>query len=405
MVIVSLLKKSSLQVWLLLFLVLPLGANPSAPELNCRSAVLYDLETGVLLFEKDSDLIIPPASMTKLMSLHLAYEAVSAGRLTKNQLIPIDAESSFQSSPPRSSLMFLEEGQQVTLIDLMIGLALPSGNDAGVALAKAVAGSMPAFVEMMNTEAQRIGLKKTSFVDSFGYSELNQTTAKEFAQFCMFYLQNHPESIEELHVLTEYTYPREENMIDGETSTHGSITQYNHNNLVGILDGVDGLKTGYIDESGYNLAVTMNREGRSLLAVLMGGPGDNSRQGSLIRAIDATNLLTYGIYGFETFTPALPPLPVQRVYGGTEQSIGLTSAPFPALTLKTLEAGRITFHFEWGPPLRAPFPRETKAGLIICRNSQGEVLFTRELITREGVDEGSLIRRYWDSLILRITRD
>lgn len=273
---------------------------------------------------KRTPMRLSPASMTKLMSLHLAYEAISAGRLTKDQLIPIGPESSFKASPPRSSLMFLEEGQRVTLLDLMIGLALPSGNDAGVALADAVAGSMPAFVEMMNLEAQRLGLEETRFVDSFGYSEENRTTPREFAEFCRTYLERHPEAIEELHLLTEYTYPREENIPQGSSSTYGPITQYNHNALVGTLEGVNGLKTGYIDEAGYNVAVTAEREGRRLLAVLMGGPGKDSREGSLIRAVDATTLISYGYYATRTFTPAVPDLPVRRVFKGEIRSVGFT---------------------------------------------------------------------------------
>lgn len=185
-------------------------------------AVLYDLETGALLYEKNADASIPPASMTKLMSLHLAYEAIASGELSKEQLIPISPEASFQACPPRSSLIFLEAGHRVTLLDLIIALALPSGNDAGVALARAVAGSMSAFVEKMNSEARRLGLTKTRFVDYFGYSAENLTT------------------------------PREENI----------------------------------------------------------------PRGGLVRAMDATSLLSYDFYASRTFAPEAPALPQRRIYRG-----------------------------------------------------------------------------------------
>lgn len=390
-----------------LFTVLPLSALPGVnpPQIKAEAAILIDMETGALLFEKNADQEIPPASMTKLMSLHLAYREIEAGRLAKDQLIPVTAAASFKSSPPRSSLMFLEEGQNVTLLDLMTGLALPSGNDAGVALADVVAGSMPAFVDAMNQEAERLGLEKTRFVDSFGYSEENMTTPREFAAFCRVYLETHPKALEELHSLREYTYPRPENLPDGATSTHGPITQYNHNVLVGMLEGVDGLKTGYIDESGYNLAVTAEREGRRLLAVLMGGPGKDSREGSLIRAVDATALLSYGFYATRTFIPDLPPLPDRRVYKGSRRSVSFTVPEPPRLTLAAEESGALSWEFQWQGPLTAPLTEETSAGLLICRGADGEVLFTRPLLVRESIAPGSFWRRFWDGLVLKIRGD
>jgi len=389
---------------IILLTSLPLSALPGAnpPDLQAEAAILYDLETGTLLYEKNADAEIPPASMTKLMSLHLAYREIESGRLSRDQLIPISAAASFKSSPPRSSLMFLEEGQQVTLLDIMIGLALPSGNDAGVALADVVAGSMPAFVDAMNREARRLGLETTRFVDSFGYSEENVTTPREFAAFCRIYLETHPEALEELHSLREYTYPRPENLPDGAVATHGPITQYNTNVLVGVLEGVDGLKTGYIDESGYNLAATAEREGRRLLAVLMGGPGENSREGALIRAVDATALLSYGFYATRTFTPELPALPVRRVYKGSLRSTGLTVPELPLLTLPAEESGALAWEFQWHGPLTAPLEKDTSAGLLICRGSDGGVLFTRPLLVRESIAAGSFWRRLWDGLVLKL---
>lgn len=375
--------------------------NP--PEVQVRAAVLYDMQTGALLYEKNADEVIPPASMTKLMSLHLAYEAIAAGELAEDQFIPIGPEASFLSSPPRSSLMFLEKGHRVTLLDLMIGLALPSGNDAGVALANALAGSMPAFVKMMNREAERIGLTETRFVDSFGYSAENRTTPREFARFCRFYLERHPQALEELHRLTEYTYPKEENIPPGESSVYGPITQYNHNLLVGVLDGVDGLKTGYIDESGYNLALTAEREGRRLLAVLMGGPGEESRQGGLIRAVDATVLLTYGFYATRSFVPGPPKLPEPRIYKGARRKILPRLEKLPAITLPAAESTLLAWELRWEEPLIAPLPVGAKVGELICRKPDGTLLFKREILNGETVSRANLLRRIWDSLLLLFT--
>ena len=376
----------------------PRALSAPEPELMCRSAILYDLGTDTLLYEKNADESIPPASMTKLMSLHLAYEAVEEGRISKTDYVQITPEASFKNSPPHSSLMFLEEGQKVTLLDLMIGLALPSGNDAGIALAEAVSGGMEAFVAQMNLECERLGLKHTSFVDSFGYSDKNTTTARDFAHFCRIYLTEHPESLEELHSLREYTYPREENIPEGKESTHGPITQYNHNNLVGRLSGVDGLKTGFIDESGYNIALTAERGGRRLLAVLMGGPGKNSREGSLNRAIDAAQLVTWGYTAFTTFTPELPEVPGARVWKGEEDFVDLVCPEAPILTLPRWEAAGLEFETVIDTLLIAPVPAGFGAGSVICRNSRNEEIFRLELSTAVEVREGSAFDSILDSL-------
>jgi D-alanyl-D-alanine carboxypeptidase (penicillin-binding protein 5/6) len=168
---------------------------------------------------------------------------------------------------------------------------------------------------------------------------------------------------------------------------------------------VDGLKTGYIDESGYNLAVTAEREGRRLLAVLMGGPGKDSREGSLIRAVDATALLSYGFYATRNFIPDLPPLPDRRVYKGSRRSASFTVPEPPRLTLAAEEAGALSWEFQWQGPLTAPLTEETSAGLLICRGADGRVLFTRPLLVRESIAPGSFWRRFWDGLVLKIRGD
>jgi len=373
---------------------------PEPPVLNARSAVLYDLATGTLLYEKNSREEIPPASLTKLMSLHLAYKAVDQGKLKLDQLIPIGPDASFKNSPPQSSLMFLEEGQRVSLLDLMIGLAIPSGNDAGIALARAVSGGLEFFVEEMNREARRLGLNQTRFTDSFGYSEENMTTAEDFARFCMIYLEQHPQAPAQLHSLTEYTYPREENMVPSGTSTHGSITQYNRNSLVSRLDGVDGLKTGYIDESGYNLAVTAERRGRRLLAVLLGGTDIGPRDGSLVRTIDAAALLTYGFTAFTQFIPDLPRLPAARVWKAREKYVRLETAPLPLMTLDRVRAAGIQWDIRLDRVIRAPFEKGTAAGTLTARDFRGELLIQQPLVTQTGAPRGSWARRLLDSIRL-----
>ncbi|MCL2705508.1 MAG: D-alanyl-D-alanine carboxypeptidase [Spirochaetaceae bacterium] len=368
----------------------------SQPELFSHSAVLYDFNSGFLLYEKNADEIIPPASMAKLMTLHIVFNAVREGYLSFDKYIPISKQSSFISSPPRSSLMFVEEGQIVTLLELMKGLAVSSGNDAGIAVAEAVAGSVSAFVDLMNNEAKKLGLEKTFFVDTSGYSEDNRTTAREFAKFCFFYIRKNPDSIPMLHSLTEFTYPQRRNIPQGGKSTHGPITQSNNNNLLGIVEGVDGLKTGYIDESGFNIALTAEREGRRLLAVIMGCPKENGIEN---RALDGEALLSYGFDNFKTFYPKIPALSKNKVYKGKEKNIELRVI-VPPITLPIDDVDKIRWEIEWGAPLVAPFPIATEAGKIRLLDKNGALIFSRNIITTAEVEKGSLLRRFCDSIVL-----
>ncbi|MDX9800240.1 MAG: D-alanyl-D-alanine carboxypeptidase family protein [Spirochaetia bacterium] len=369
------------------------------PQINCRSAVLYDVVSGTLLYEKNSDEIIPPASMTKLMSLHLLFNAVDAGKLSLDTLIPVSRAASFKSSPPGSSLMFLEEGQKVTLLEIMKGLAVSSGNDAGVAAAEAVSGSLAEFIRLMNSEAKKLGLEKTYFADSSGYSSKNQTTARDFARFCMIYLEKHPNALSLLHSLPDFTYPKRDNIPPGGKSTYGFITQKNNNILLGSLEGVDGLKTGYIDESGYNIALTAERNGRRLLAVTMGGEKEN---GIFNRAIDGAVLLSYGFYYFKTFYPLLPDMPPRKVFKGKSGRAAVT-ASVPAVTLPRDSSGsaeNLNWRITWEGPLAAPFDKGRKAGEITLLDSVGSVIFTRPITTVSGVEKGSWIKQAFDSILL-----
>lgn len=278
-----------------------------------HAAILINQDTGDILFEKNADEIIPPASMTKLFAMYVVEEEVRAGRMSYEQIIPIPEEALACNMPPRSSLMFLGEGHIVTLEELLLGLCISSGNDAAYALAYTICGTMEAFVERMNTIAQNLGLKNTHFVDSSGYSELNTTTPREMAKFCRIYLQEHPQSLKKFHSVASFTYPKKHNMAKGDVYgaqdfsqglprhiTMG-ITQSNTNPLLGKLSGCDGLKTGYIDESGYNLSLTAQRNGTRFLSVTMKGPGRSTLEGQQGRISDGTTLMNYAFSSFSSF--------------------------------------------------------------------------------------------------------
>lgn len=271
--------------------------------INAESAILIDTETGNILFEKNADEPIPPASMTKLVEMYVVFEAVEEGSVTLDDIVPLPPQSWAINLPRDASIMFLAQGQTVTLRELLLGLAIASGNDASIAVANYVAGSMDEFVERMNRVVEGMGLEQTHFVESSGYSELNVTTAREFAAFSRMYIKSFPEAITDYHSKEVLRYPLEHNLPKSQQYQGDSqaVIQYNTNKLLGVLKGCDGLKTGFIYESGYNLALTAKRDSRRFLSVTMRGPGIGSVQGNRYRTQDGTTLMEYAFSSFADY--------------------------------------------------------------------------------------------------------
>lgn len=367
------------------------------PELSCRSAVLLDAETGTILYAENENEVIPPASMTKLVSLHIIFREIREGRLSPGQEFIVPEEADFRNAPPRSSLMFLQAGQRVTLLDLMRGLALPSGNDAALLVARIIAGSMEEYVAMMNREMADLGFDSIFFADSSGYSERNRTTALDFARFCLQYIRRYPESLPELHSLTSFAYPGEENLTGSGQAVYGTVEQNNHNSLVGRHPWVDGLKTGYIDESGYNVALTAEAGGRRLVAVLMGGPGENARDGDLFRVIDGSTLLAYGFFRFQRVMPALPDIGELPLVGGRERTIALKLPDPEALPLFPEEAASLRWIFVAEAALKAPVERGGAAGTLYLAAGR-RILKEYPVTAAEEAPEAPFLRRLFGAL-------
>ena len=322
-------------------IVKKLPYNIGKPQLDiwAKSAILIDVSNGYILYEKNPDTVIPPASMTKLFAMYVVEEEIASGRFSYDQQIPLPPESWACNMPPHSSLMFLGKDQQVTMEELLLGLSICSGNDAAYALAYTVSGTMEAFVEKMNQVAEELGLSHTHFVESSGYSELNQTTAREMAEFSAIYLRRHPDSLHRFHSVLDFTYPKAKNLAPGDKLraqdfSQGlpqkitmSITQENTNPLLGKLEGCDGLKTGYIDESGYNLALTAVRGQTRFLSVTMGGPGSNAREGQAGRVHDGTELMEWAFKNFADISLELKVHPyLVRSFNASEKMLRLIPA-------------------------------------------------------------------------------
>ncbi len=271
-------------------------AAPQPPAIAARSAILIDARSGAVLYEKHADQSIPPASLTKLVAIYTAMQAVSDGKITLHDTIIPPPESWAVNIPAGSSLMFLGNDQQLTVEELLLGMSVVSGNDAAIALALHTSGSVAAFVKNMNEEMKKIGLIHTSFTEPSGLSEYNRTTARDFARFSYAYIQKYPRHLPDLHAIQDFTYPKPHNMLKNQPSIHQKAT----NTLLGKLSGCDGLKTGFIYESGFNIALTAERNGTRFIAVILGGAGKTGIQGKKIREQNGIALMEWAFSAFET---------------------------------------------------------------------------------------------------------
>lgn len=382
------------------FAVLSISLS-AEPVINARSAILIESLTGTVLFEKNSQESIPPASMTKLMSLYVVYKKIEEGKASKDEIILVSKNADFRSLPPHSSLMFLEEGQEVSLHDLMLGLAVPSGNDAAIAIAEKIAGSVEGFVQLMNSEAEELGLRSLYFEDASGLSDKNRVTARDFVKFCSEYISRFPEAINELHSVGSFTYPQKENWNINGSSVYGSITQYNRNNLLTTYAPVDGLKTGYIDESGYNIALTAKIEdqenGRRLIAVLLGGPGENSIEGSFLRAIDGINLLSYGFYNFKNVKSEVPKIISPKIWKGIKTELEFEYPEIPFITLSVDKAVNVRTEVIIPQNIIAPIKRGEVVGQIIQYSGE-DILGKYNITTVQDIPLGGFFRRLIDTI-------
>lgn len=362
----------------------------TAPEVYSRSAVLIDAETGALLYLKNGDDEIPPASLAKLMTMHIAMKEIAAGRASPGEIVPITAESWARNMARRSSLMFLEPGQIVTLKEILLGLAVPSGNDAAMAAALRFAPGVRDFGLMMTAEARDMGLSVTRFVEPSGLSGENMTTAAEFAFFCMRYVKLYPDNLREYHSVPEFSYPLAANVRESLKKNPGTITQSNRNSLLGALSGVDGLKTGYIEESGYNIALTAKREDTRFISVTLGAESIREREN------DGTVLMSWAFENFKTVRVNTGQIEKARLWKGKDNYVELKPAHSADFTSPVDRSMLLEYKFIINNPIIAPFPAGFPAGQLIIYDEYGEVNQI-PLITAAACEKGNIFKRIWHS--------
>jgi D-alanyl-D-alanine carboxypeptidase (penicillin-binding protein 5/6) len=250
-------KKTQLSLLCIIFISGALFVSPQAIQadqinIHAKSAILMNMSTGQILFAQNPDRQIPPASLTKVLSLYLAHEAIREGKTTPDANITI----SRRAQRTGGSRMFVRQGQHVPLSELMKGMAVVSGNDASIAVAEHIAGNVNSFVKQMNLKARQLGMNSSRFKNPNGLPAKGQyTTARDVLALSQAYLRDFSDSLE-MHSIIDYTY--------------GKRTMHNHNHLIERVENVDGLKTGFIRAAGFHIIATAKRDETRLIAIVMG---------------------------------------------------------------------------------------------------------------------------------------
>ncbi len=314
--------------------------------LHAKSAVLMDGVTGQVLFAKNAEEPIPPASLTKMMTLYLAFDALKRGDITHDH----EEVISKRVWKMGGSQMFLEVKDEVKFIDLVKGVATISANDGAMAIAECLAGSEEVFAHHMNEKAEDLGLKHTHFVNAHGlHAQGQETCALDMATLGFHYINDHPEALE-FHSLPTYTY--------------GDIEQKNWNPLLNRGKGVDGLKTGYLRRSGYHILFSAKRDGRRLVGAVMGAEKPQERDN------DALKLIGYGFKNFSTQTVVTEGEVVEtvKVPGGDPPELDLSAAETLIVTVPKDKADDIPLKKEIPSSVEPPVTRGKVLGRLLLED-------------------------------------
>lgn len=364
---------------------------PRPPEIAARAYLLLDLSSGQELAAREADLAVPPASLTKLMTAYLVFDALRVGRLSLDQKLTVSELARRQPG----SRMFLEAGMKVPVEDLIKGLLVQSGNDAAVTLAEGAAGSVERFVQQMNEQAQALGMTSTRFMSPTGLTaEGQQSTARDLALLATRLLRDFPTRAH-FHAIRKYRY-------DGTPPANDS----NRNLLLFRDPSVDGLKTGHTEAAGYCIIATAQRDfphlgpdgapgPRRLMAVVLGAGSENAR------ATEAQKLLNWGYAAFETVKlfEANQAVLTPRVWKGSSAQVRLGRPQAVVVTVPTGLAGRLRTEAVRPEPLVAPLRKGQAVGVL--KIYEGErTLSEVPLLALESVSEAGLLGQAWDAFRL-----
>ena len=376
-------------VWGLSLLSTPAWAQaPQPPEIAARQYLLIDLSSQQVLAERDADAVADPASLTKLMTAYLVFNALRDKKLTLEQQVPVSLRA-WAERKGGGSLMFIDTTMTPKVDELLKGMIVQSGNDAAVALAEAVGGSLDNFVAMMNRQAQAWGLKNTQFKNVTGLTEAgHQSTPRDMAYIAGKIIVDHP---------TFYPY------YSVRQFTYNKIKQDNRNMLLGRDPSVDGMKTGYTEAAGYCLVASAQREfpngQRRLLSVVMGAASKEAR------AAESQKLLNWGWQAWDAVRlfDAGKPVATVPVWKGSKSEARLGAGPGALFVAVPKGQGtQMRTVIERTDPLVAPLAAGQRVGTIKVLTPAGAPVSSVPLVVLEPVELAGIFGRAWDSVRLWI---
>jgi D-alanyl-D-alanine carboxypeptidase (penicillin-binding protein 5/6) len=350
---------------------------PAPPQLSATAYLLIDANSGRVLAEKNADEALPPASITKLMTSYIVSSEIERGTINLNDKVNI----SVQAWKKGGSKMFVREGTQVPVIDLIRGMIIQSGNDATIALAEHVAGSESAFVDVMNQQADLLGLTNTRFKNATGWPE-----------------EGHHSSPRDIAILTKALiteFPKSYNYYSEKYFSYNGINQPNRNKLLFRDKTIDGVKTGHTEEAGYCLVASSEKEGMRLISVVMGTGSDNAR------AQETQKLLAYGFRYYHTHKLYEKNATVSnaRVWKGKLDSIDLGVTQDIYLTVPRGSEDNLVAKASVDNIIEAPVSINQELGSIII-TLEGEEILNAPLVSLKAVEEAGLFSRIYDAVAL-----
>ncbi|MFV8818524.1 D-alanyl-D-alanine carboxypeptidase family protein [Haliea sp. E17] len=359
---------------------------PDPPQLEASAYILMDADSGAVLAEHNADERLPPASLTKMMTSYVLANEISAGRISRDDMVTV-SENSWSQNPifEGSSLMWIEPGKDVSIANLERGIIISSGNDACVAVAEHVAGSEQVFAEMMNSEAQRLGMHDTHYVNSHGLPDPElYTTARDLALLARATVRDHP---------SQYPIYKEREF------TYNGIRQYNRNTLLGQDPSVDGLKTGHTKEAGYCLVASAKREQMRLVSVVLG------TRSTKARAAESRSLLNYGFRFFETdsILDAGSVLESPRIWKGVVDSVPVGVKEGVLLTVPRGRKDEIQTEVTLRQEIEAPLAEGDVVGSI-AMTLDGKQIYQGDVVALQAVEPGGFFSRLWDMVLMWINR-
>ena len=359
-----------------------LAALPArAIETPAHAAIVLDVTSQTVLMEKNADEPLPPASMSKLMTLNMVFEALSDGRLGLEDQLPV-SETAWRKG---GSKMFVRVGDRIRVADLLRGVTVQSGNDACIVFAEALAGSEAAFAEQMNRRAPEIGLTHSNFENATGWpGETHRMSVRDLSRLAARIVTEFPD-FHPLFSIREFTWE--------------GITQQNRNPLLGLDLGVDGMKTGHTSEAGYGLVTSAERDGRRVVVVVAGL--ESNRQ----RAIETEKLLNWAYREVRTGTlfPAGRPVAEASVWIGETETVGLAPSDDVVVTVPFAVADEVQARLRYDGPIPAPIRAGDRLGHLVIE-APGLEPMEHPLVATHDVGQGGALTRVMAGARLLLAR-